>query len=285
MGQKVHPKSIRLKVIYGWQSNWFASPADFALYVKEDDAIRKFIHSTLKAAAISRVEIDRKAKKLILRIITGRPGIVVGRGGQGLDTLRKQLAKVVGHSDIQLDVLEVDKIDAEAQLVAESIAQQLERRVTFRRAMKQSIQRAQRAGIKGIKISVSGRLGGAEIARTEDMKDGTVPLHTFRADIDYGFCEAKTVFGIIGVKVWICKGEVLPGQKPEANIKARVGGGRNDGPQGGLRGGSEQGGGRGGNEGRRGKTRRSGPVTTRTETASANEPSADNTPASESTES
>ena len=151
--------------------------------------------------------------------------------------------------------------------------------------MKQSIQRAQRAGVKGIKISCSGRLGGAEIARTEDMKDGTVPLHTFRADIDYGFCEAKTVFGIIGVKVWICKGEVLPGQKPENNIKARVGGGRQDASQGGLRGGSEQGGRGGNNEGRRGKSRRGGPVTTRTESTVSSEVAVDSVASSEASDS
>lgn len=253
MGQKVHPKSIRLQIVSTWISNWYAEGEEYARYVKEDDQLRKFLHKRLKSAAVSRVEIDRKSKKLILRIITGRPGIVVGRGGQGLDELRKELAKVVGHQDIQLDVLEVDKIDAEAQLVSESIAQQLEKRVSFRRAMKQAVQRAQRAGVKGIKIMVSGRLGGAEIARSEDVKDGTIPLHTFRADIDYGFSEAKTVFGIIGVKVWICKGEILPGEKPVPNIKTR----------------SNRGGGTGNREGgesgkkRRQPRRPSSPVTTK----------------------
>lgn len=254
MGQKVHPKSIRLQIVSTWISNWYADGENYARFVKEDDQLRKFLHKKLKSASVSRVEIDRKSKKLILRIITGRPGIVVGRGGQGLDQLRKELSKIVGHQDIQLDVLEVDKIDAEAQLVSESIAQQLEKRVSFRRAMKQAVQRAQRAGVKGIKIMVSGRLGGAEIARSEDVKDGTIPLHTFRADIDYGFSEAKTVFGIIGVKVWICKGEVLPGEKPVANIKTRSN-------RGGGRGGNDRGGRDGGK--RRQPRRQSAPVTTK----------------------
>ncbi len=251
MGQKVHPKSIRLTIVSNWLSNWFAGDKDYARFVKEDHQLRTFLHKKLKAAAISRVEVDRKAQKLILRIITGRPGIVVGRGGQGLDQLRKDLTKLLGTQDIQIDVLEVDKIDAEAQLVAESIAQQMERRVSFRRALKQAVQRAQRAGVQGIKIMIAGRLGGAEIARTEEIKDGKIPLHTFRANIDYGVAEAMTMFGIIGVKVWIFKGEVMPGEKPETNIKSRVGGGRggrggagsggrgrdrNDGPRGGGRG-------------------------------------------------
>lgn len=245
MGQKVHPKSVRLQIVSTWLSSWYANDKQYAKFVKEDHDIRTLLHKKLKTASVSRVEIDRKAQKLILRIVTGRPGVVVGRGGQGLEQLRNDLAKLVGHKDIQLDVLEVDKIDAEAQLIAESIAQQMERRVAFRRALKQAVQRAQRAGVKGIKISISGRLGGAEIARTEDIKDGKIPLHTFRANIEYGFSEAMTMFGIIGVKVWVYHGEVLPGEKPFLNIKSRVGGGRNQ-----QRG---DGGGRG--DGRRGKRR------------------------------
>lgn len=247
MGQKVHPKSVRLQIVSTWLSHWYANDKNYAKYVKEDHDIRTFLHKKLKTASVSRVEIDRKAQKVILRIVTGRPGVVVGRGGQGLDQLRKDLAKLVGHQDIQLDVLEVDRIDAEAQLVAESIAQQMERRVAFRRALKQAVQRAQRANVKGIKISISGRLGGAEIARTEDVKDGKIPLHTFRANIDYGFAEAMTVFGIIGVKVWIYHGEVLPGERASANIKSRLGG------RGGNAGGRGKGG-RGG-DGERGKRR------------------------------
>lgn len=282
MGQKVHPKSIRLQIVTTWISNWFATGEDYGRFVKEDDLLRKYLHKKLKSAAVSRVEIDRKSKKLIVRIITGRPGIVVGRGGQGLDQLRKELGKIIGHQDIQLDVLEVDKIDAEAQLISESIAQQLEKRVSFRRAMKQAVQRAQRAGVKGIKIMASGRLGGAEIARSEEVKDGKVPLHTFRADIDYGFSEAKTVFGIIGVKVWVCRGEVLPGEKAVVNIKARSnrGGGA---PQ---PGGGPQSGGRG--KKRRQPRRPSAPVTTKhvadesSKAASESEPATEpNTPAAE----
>ncbi len=287
MGQKVHPKSIRLTIVSNWLSNWFAGDKDYARFVKEDHQIRTFLHKKLKAAAISRVEVDRKAQKLILRIITGRPGIVVGRGGQGLDQLRKELAKLLGTQDIQLDVLEVDKIDAEAQLIAESIAQQMERRVSFRRALKQAVQRAQRAGVQGIKISIAGRLGGAEIARREDIKDGKIPLHTFRANIDYGVAEALTVFGIIGVKVWVFKGEVLPGEKPEANIKSRVGGGRG-GRGGGAGGGRGPGRDRGdnprGGAGGRGKRRDNDPPANKpaaTEAPKADKPAVETKPAAE----
>ena len=213
MGQKVHPKGIRLGIIDTWDSTWFGDPKDYGRFVKEDHDIRTYLKKTLKAASISKIEIDRKAQRLIVRIITGRPGMVVGRGGQGLDVLRRQLQKMTGRKDIQIDVLEVARVEADAQLVAEAIAQQLERRVAFRRAMKQTMQRSMRAGAKGIKVMIAGRLGGAEIARTEWAKEGRVPLHTFRADIDYGFAEAKTTYGVIGVKVWIFKGEVF--DKPE----------------------------------------------------------------------
>jgi len=264
VGQKVHPRGIRLGIIADWESTWYASPKEYGQNVKEDYLIRKFIKKKLKSAMLSRVEIDRKAKKLIVRIITGRPGMVVGRGGQGLDQLRTQISQVTGRKDVQLDVVEVAKIDAEAQLISESIAQQLEKRVAFRRAIKQAIQRANRAGVKGIKIMVSGRLGGVEIARTEWSKDGRIPLHTFRADIDYGFSEAMTVFGIIGVKVWVFKGEVLPGERAEANIKARNRGG-NEGGSEGLQANPGRGKGRGGpgGPGRNRPRRRSAPMTTK----------------------
>lgn len=244
MGQKVHPRSNRLGIIDEWDSKWFADPAEYRRQVKEDYDIRKFLAKTLKSASLSKVKIDRKAQKLIVTIITGRPGMVVGRGGQGLDVLRRQLQKMTGRKDIQLDVLEVAKIDADAQLVSESIAQQLEKRVAYRRVMKQSIQRTMRAGAKGIKIMCSGRLGGAEIARTEWSKEGRIPLHTFRADIDYGFSEALTTFGIIGVKVWIFKGEVMPGEKPVPNVKSKAATGNNEGGGSGAQG--LQGAGRGG---------------------------------------
>lgn len=265
MGQKVHPKSIRLGVIHGWDSTWFATGANYAKNVKEDYEIRRFLKKRLKQALVSRIEIDRKASKLIIRIITGRPGIIVGRGGQGLDQLRKDLVKLTDRRDIQLDVIEVARIDVEAQLVAEGIAQQLEKRVAFRRTMKQAIMRTMRSGGKGIKVMVSGRLGGAEIARTEWAKEGRIPLHTFRADVDYGFAQAETVFGIIGVKVWIFKGEVRPGDIRELNIKTRRGGGEQGGPGDakGIRGGGRGPGGPGGGGGRRGKRGRSGPVQTK----------------------
>lgn len=221
MGQKVNPKSLRLGIIHNHESIWFAGSKDYAKNVKEDATIRTFLKKKLKAAAVSRIEIDRKAQRLIVRIITGRPGMVVGRGGQGLDSLRKDLQKITNRKDIQIDVMEVNRIEADATLVAESIAQQLEKRVAYRRAMKQSIQRSMRSGIKGIKIMIAGRLGGAEIARTEWAKEGRIPLHTFRADIDYGVAEALTVFGIIGVKVWIFKGEVMPGESAVSNVKSK----------------------------------------------------------------
>lgn len=257
MGQKVHPKGVRLGIIHPWESNWIAFDKDYAKNVKEDYNIRGYLKKRLKNAFISRIEIDRKASKLIVRIITGRPGMIVGRGGQGLDLLRKDLVKLTSRKDIQLDVLEVSRIDADSQLVAEAIAFQLEKRVAFRRAMKQAMQRTMRSGAKGIKVMVAGRLGGAEIARTEWAKDGRIPLHTYRADIDYGFAQAVTVFGIIGVKVWIFKGEVLPGEAADANVKSKArpteeqrGPGQ---PQGLHGGGPRRGGPGGGPGGRRGK--------------------------------
>jgi small subunit ribosomal protein S3 len=274
MGQKIHPRGMRLKIIQGYDSNWFdAGGKTYAAHILEDYKIRKFLEKKLKSAMLSRVEIDRKGGKLIIRLVTGRSGVVIGRGGQNLDTLRKELSQITGKKDIQLDVLEVARIDADPQLISESIAQQLEKRVAFRRAMKQAIQRAMRSGLKGIKIMISGRLGGAEIARTEWTREGRVPLHTFRADVEYGFSEAKTVFGIIGVKVWAFKDEVLPGEMAIANVKQR---GRADdvdsatGLPVGLRGGQGRREGRGGEarrdggrtDGRRGKQRRgSAPVT------------------------
>jgi small subunit ribosomal protein S3 len=255
VGQKVNPKSLRLGIIHSWESTWIADPKNYAKNVKEDSQIRNFLKKKLKAAAVSRIEIDRKAQRLIVRIITGRPGMVVGRGGQGLDTLRKQIQTLTNRKDIQIDVMEVNRIEADATLVAESIAQQLEKRVAYRRAMKQAIQRSMRSGIKGIKIMIAGRLGGAEIARTEWAKEGRIPLHTFRADIDYGVAEALTVFGIIGVKVWIFKGEVMPGEAAVSNVKAKAA--RPEEGQAresqGLQGAGRRGGGRGGEGGRGGR--------------------------------
>lgn len=281
MGQKVHPKSVRLGIIHTWESNWIAFDQNYAKNVKEDYEIRKFLKKRLKNAFISRVEIDRKAQKLIVRIITGRPGMIVGRGGQGLDTLRKDLSKLTQRKDIQLDVMEVSRIDLDSALVAEAIAFQLEKRVAFRRAIKQAMQRTMRSGAKGIKVMVSGRLGGAEIARTEWAKEGRIPLHTFRADIDYGVAQAVTLFGIIGVKVWIFKGEVMPGETAESNVKTRrqneeeqQGGGKGPGGPSGRRGpgGQRRGG---------GGQRRSGQV----KVSRIEDESSDKSPAAESPQS
>lgn len=260
MGQKVHPKGIRLGIIHDWDSTWIGFGKDYGKHVKEDYDIRRFLKKKLKSAFISRIEIDRKASKLIIRIVTGRPGMIVGRGGQGLDTLRKELNALTNRKDLQLDVVEVARVDVDATLVAEAIAFQLEKRVAFRRAMKQAMQRTMRSGAKGIKIMISGRLAGAEIARTEWSKEGRIPLHTFRADIDYGVAQAVTLFGIIGVKVWVFKGEIMPGETADSNVKTRHQGNNEEGHQGGGgHGGPGGGGGRrgpggpGGQQGRRGK--------------------------------
>lgn len=223
MGQKVHPTGFRVGIIKNWTSNWFTTKKkEYGALVAEDDKIRKFVKKKLYSAGVSRILINRKSQFVNISIITAKPGIVVGRGGQGIDELRKEISDMI-NKRVQIDVLEVAKIDADAQLVAESIAQQLEKRVVFRRAMKQAIQRTMRSGVAGIKIAVSGRLGGAEIARTEWTKEGRIPLQTLRADIDFGFIEANTLMGKIGVKVWIFKGEVLPGDTADQNIKPKTG--------------------------------------------------------------
>ena len=222
MGQKIHPIGLRIGIIKPWLSNWFATK-EYAVLLAEDAKIRKYIKKRLYQSGISRIAIDRKAQQVNITIVTAKPGMIVGRGGQGIDELRKDLTNLI-KKRVQIDVVEVAKIDADAQLVAESIAQQLEKRVVFRRAMKQAIQRAMRSGVLGIKVSVSGRLGGAEIARTEWSKEGRIPLHTLRADIDYGTAEADTLMGIIGVKVWIFKGEILPGETSDQNIKPKTSG-------------------------------------------------------------
>jgi len=221
LGQKVHPTGFRIGVIKPWLSVWYASKQNYAELLSEDTKIRKYIKKKLYSASISRIIIERKAQVINISIISAKPGIIVGRGGQGIDELRNELNKFV-KKRVQINVLEVARVDMDAQLVSEFIAQQLEKRVVFRRAMKQAIQRAMRSGIQGIKVAVSGRLGGAEIARTEWSKEGRIPLQTLRADVDYGFAEADTVMGIIGVKVWIFKGEILPGETIDQNIKAKT---------------------------------------------------------------
>ena len=208
MGQKTHPTGFRLGVIKPWQSSWFANKKEYPSNLAEDAKIRKYLKKKLASAGISRIVIDRKGQDATISLIAAKPGVIVGRGGQGLDDLRKDVSNKFNRK-FQLDVLEVDRVDADAQLVSEAIAQQLEKRVVFRRAMKMAIQRSMRAGVLGIKVAVSGRLGGAEIARAEHYHEGTIPMQTLRADIDYGFWEANTTYGKIGVKCWIYKGEVL----------------------------------------------------------------------------
>lgn len=215
MGQKVNPHGLRVGVIKDWDSRWFADKKDFADYLIEDNKIRNYVKEKLYIAGISRIEIERASNRIKVTINTSKPGMVIGKGGSGVEELRKELEKMV-NKRVTINVEEVKRPDSDAQLVAENIASQLERRVSFRRAMKQSIQRSMRTGIKGIKTSVSGRVGGADMARTEGYSEGTIPLQTLRADIDYGFAEADTTYGKIGVKVWIYKGEVLPTVKTAA---------------------------------------------------------------------
>jgi small subunit ribosomal protein S3 len=209
MGQKVSPHGLRVGVIKDWDSRWYANKRDFSELLKEDYEIRKYLKKTLYTSGISKIYIDRAANKVKINIFTAKPGMVVGRGGENIKFLREALQKMTGKA-IQLDISEVQNVDTDSQLVAENVAFSLERRVSFRRAMKQVMQRAMRSGAQGIKVQTSGRLGGAEMARTEHYSEGNVPLSTLRADIDYGFAEADTTYGKIGVKVWIYKGEVLP---------------------------------------------------------------------------
>ncbi|MBI3248542.1 MAG: 30S ribosomal protein S3 [Deltaproteobacteria bacterium] len=207
MGQKVHPKGFRLGVLEGWESRWFAE-RDYALLLHDDIKIRDFIKKRLHHAGIAKVEIERAANKAKINIYTARPGIVIGKKGAEIEKLKSELGKKTD-KEVYLNIHEVRRPDLDAQLVAENVALQLERRVAFRRAMKESVARAIRMGAQGVKIRCSGRLAGAEIARTEWYREGRVPLHTLRADISYGLAEAKTTYGIIGVKVWIFRGEVL----------------------------------------------------------------------------
>ena len=222
MGQKTHPTGFRVGIIRPWVSKWYAKVKDYAGFVAEDAKIRKFIKKKLYAAGVSNIFIERKDKATTITVVTAKPGIVVGRGGQGIDELKQEVSKYLGRQVI-INVVEVARVDVDALLVAEAVAQQLEKRVAFRRAMKQAMQRTMRAGAQGIKIMVSGRLGGAEIARSEWAKEGRIPLQTFRADVDYGFTEADTVMGKIGVKVWIFKGNLMPGETADMNIKTKSG--------------------------------------------------------------
>lgn len=215
MGQKVNPHGIRVGVIKGWDTQWYADKKNFSAFLKEDYELRRFIKEKYYAAAISRITIERAANRIVVTIHTARPGVLIGKQGAEIEVIKNDLGKIAKGKQIGVNIIEVKKPDCDAQLVAESIAAQLEKRASFRRCMKQAISRAMRLGAKGVKAMVSGRLDGAEIARTEHYHEGSIPLQTLRADIDYGFAVARTTFGAIGVKVWVYKGEVLGGMRKE----------------------------------------------------------------------
>ena len=216
MGQKVNPHGLRVGVIKDWDSRWYAEGRDFADNLVEDYNIRKFLKKKLEPAGVSKIEIERTADRVRVIIYTAKPGVVIGRGGSEIDKLKAEVQKYTKNK-LFVDIKEIKRPDRDAQLVAESIAQQLENRASFRRALKQAMQRTMKAGALGIKAAVSGRLGGADIARSEFYSEGTIPLQTLRADIDYGFAEADTTYGKLGIKVWIYKGEVLPEKKKEGS--------------------------------------------------------------------
>ena len=222
MGQKVHPIGFRLGVIRSWESKWYEEK-HYARWLHEDIKIREFVKEKLGQAGISRIEIERAANKVKVNVHTARPGIVIGKRGAGIETIKKDL-QALTDNEVYLNVVEVRKAETDSQLVAENVAQQLERRIAFRRAMKKAVQTALKFGAKGIRVACAGRLGGAEMARYEWYREGRVPLHTLRADIDYGFAEAKTTYGKIGVKVWIMRGEVLPASSAarQARLAARA---------------------------------------------------------------
>ena len=222
MGQKVHPIGIRLGISTDWNSKWYASSKDYPHLLNADIRVRDFLRKKLASANVSRIQIERPTRAAVITIHTARPGVVIGKKGAEIENLRKDVSKIIGlHiNNVKINIEEIRKPELDAQLVAESIAQQLERRVMFRRAMKRSIQNTMRMGAQGIKIKVGGRLNGAEIARSESYHEGRVPLHTLRADIDYGFAEALTTYGILGVKVWIYKGEVFDYEKKSESSKS-----------------------------------------------------------------
>ena len=231
MGQKVNPHGLRVGIIKDWDSKWYAKDRDFADNLVEDYRIREFLKKKLYAAGISKVEIERAAGRLKVTVFTAKPGVVIGKGGAEIEKIKGDLQKLIDKTSerkskekLSIDIKEIKRPDRDAQLVAENIADQLENRVSFRRAMKSCMQRTMKAGALGIKTMCAGRLGGADMARTETYSDGTIPLQTLRADIDYGFAEADTTYGKVGVKVWIYKGEVLPAKKEEGTAASREGG-------------------------------------------------------------
>lgn len=213
MGQKVNPHGLRVGVIKSWDAQWYADKKDFGALLKEDYEIRTFLKKKYYEAAVTSIAIERAANRVSVTIRTARPGVLIGKAGSEVEVIKNSLAKMTRGKQISINIVEVKKPDCDAQLIAESVAGQLEKRASFRRSMKQAISRAMRMGVKGIKVMVSGRLDGAEIARSEQYHEGSIPLQTIRADIDYGFSEAHTTFGVIGVKVWVYNGEVLGGTK------------------------------------------------------------------------
>jgi small subunit ribosomal protein S3 len=256
MGQKANPIGNRLGIIRGWDSNWYGG-RKYADKLVEDEKIRKYLMARLQKGGVSKIVIERTMKLITVTIHTARPGIVIGKGGQEVDKLKEELKKIT-RKDVQINIFEIKRPELDAQLVADGIARQIEARISFRRAAKMSIASTMRMGAEGIRIMVGGRLGGAEIARTEQYKDGRIPLHTFRADIDFAISESQTSYGKIGIKVWICKGEVYGKRDLSPNIGSSVnvsaskgsgGGGRGDRPERGDRGSRGGRGGRGGNSG------------------------------------
>lgn len=228
MGQKTNPIGNRLGIIRGWESNWYGSKKDYAHKLIEDDKIRNYLNARINKGGISKIVIERTLNKLIVTIHTSKPGIIIGKGGGEVDRIKEELKKLTGKDDVQINILEIRRPEVDANIVGETIAKQIENRINYKRAIKMAIASTLRLGAEGIKIKVSGRLGGAEIARSEEIKQGRVPLHTFRMDIDYASIFAQTVYGKIGIKVWICKGEVLAKRDLNPNIISGLG--KADGP-------------------------------------------------------
>ena len=222
MGQKVNPNGLRLGINKDWEAKWYSNKTDFSKYLDKDIKIRKYIEENLKNAGVAKVEIERNAKRCEVSIHTSKPGVMIGRGGEEIEKLKKTLSKIADEN-VQISIVDIKKVDLNAQLVADSIANQITNRASFRMAQKRAIRNAMKAGAKGIKTSVSGRLGGADMARSEGYTEGTIPLHTLRADVDYATSEADTTFGKIGVKVWIYKGEILNSKKTNKTEKAKGG--------------------------------------------------------------
>lgn len=264
MGQKANPIGNRLGIIRGWDSMWFSNPKDFGGKVVEDHKIRTYLNARINKGGVARIVIERTLGKLIITIHTSKPGIIIGKGGQEVDRIKEELKKLTGNSDVQINIMEIRRPELDAQIVGESIARQIEGRVSYKRAIKMAITTAMRMGAEGIKIKAGGRLGGAEIARSEEIKQGRTPLHTFRMDIDYASVYAMTVYGKIGLKIWICKGEVLGKRDLNPNLTSGAsdrrgddqprrdhrGGGGNDR----RGGGNNRGGGQGGNRGGQGRS-------------------------------